>query len=111
MGNTFFKRGVRAAELYQKNADFINTLPSLYEFKQNSVAVPITDDLVAATIRNRSQATFDQMTKDLNTSIYGDKTPYFQPSTWQRHKFIIYRARISDAWGVLTGRLEVGSDW
>lgn len=84
-----------------------------YEFKQHSVAIPMMDDLIAMTIRNRSQAAAEQIIKDFNTSVYGDRLTYVRPSLFNRIKgtFMVYRDRTSDAWGVLTGRLEVGSDW
>lgn len=84
-----------------------------YEFKQHSVAIPTVNDIISFTIRNRSQAAFDQIAKELNTSLYGDEIPYSSPSMWNRikRKARVYRTRVSDAWGVLNGRLEVGSDW
>lgn len=84
-----------------------------YEFKQHSVAIPMIDDLIAVTIRNRSQAAAEQMIKDFNKSLYGDTLPYVRPSLFNRIKdnLRVYRNRVSDAWGVLTGRLEIGSDW
>lgn len=59
-------------------------------------------------LRNRVDAAFKQMRKNLSTSLYADRPddPPMPPTIRQRIRRYLNRAH--DAWLVLTGRAEIG---
>ena len=72
---------------------------------------PLMDDIISTTLKNRLDRTVEELTRQMNLSMYGDLSP---PSysrvervmMWMR----LYRNRISDAWLVLIGRAYIGYD-
>lgn len=84
-----------------------------YTIKEYAVKIPIMDDLIYATIRNRIQELSVSAMREMNTPLYGDTIPWVQKSLVDRIKIRIniYKSRITDAWGVLIGRYEIGDGW
>jgi hypothetical protein len=84
-----------------------------FEHKEAGPSISNYDELVFATIKSRMNAVYDEMARNMNISMYGDREPPHKLTRRERlvRRFHIYRSRISDAWAVLTGRAEIGDGW
>lgn len=67
-------------------------------------------DREAVIMRERLDAAYEEMARNLNTSMYADGPPLPKPTRVQRwrRRVTLLGTRMRDAWLVLTGRAEIG---
>lgn len=70
--------------------------------------VEIVAPELRAEMRDRMSASFEQMRRDLNTSLYADGPYVSPPPLTMRQRARRFLDRAHDAWLVLTGRAEIG---
>lgn len=92
----------------------LDVVLKMTDFEHKQVVANITtDELIDVTIRNRMNAVYAQMSRNINASLYGDHEPShsltWMERLWRRGN--IYRRRVVDAWLVLTGKADIGGDW
>lgn len=71
------------------------------------------DDLTAVTLKNRMNAAYEEVTRNMNSSLYGDMLKSYVPSTrWQRLQRTLraFPGRVRDAWLVLKGEADIYGD-
>lgn len=83
-----------------------------WKHKQIASTIELTD-LEATTIKAHVNAAYEQITRDLNISMFGDWVPPCPLTRMERlrRRFNIYWTRAHDAWLVLTGQADIGGDW
>jgi hypothetical protein len=89
---------------------------SEFSFKQHAVDMPIMDDIINTTLKNRVNVVYEQMARNMNTSLYGDRMPSIawsdRPWLWRVGWRLRARAlRMRDAWLVLTGKADIDDDY
>lgn len=87
-----------------------------FEFKEHAVGIEFEfNDLMASTIKRRMNAAYENAAKQSALSLYLDrpdarrKPPTMRERVERRYR--LYRDRIRDAWLVLIGREQIGSDY
>lgn len=65
--------------------------------------------MIEQLIEDRINASYAEMSRQLNTALYGDPTPFRERGKVERLKYWLSRhwRRISDAWLVLTGQASL----
>lgn len=72
-----------------------------------------TDEIVSVTLKNRINKVFDELSHELNLTLYGDTIKWDdRPLSWRiKFYWLKYSGRMLDAWAVLIGKAEIGDSW
>lgn len=89
------------------------------DWKIKEHAVPVgtrltMDDLAAITIKNRMDAMYAEVERNMKSNLFADMMKsYVPPTRWERWRALlrVFPERVRDAWLVLKGEAEIGRDY